>query len=75
MRRKTGGKGGRRNKRGRKKKENEEGEEIVIFVSGSLCVKISSNPRLPCQVSIMLRGRILVLTVHVGYVNSDIMSL
>lgn len=53
MRRKTGGKGGRRNKRGRKEKENEEGEEIVTFVSGSLGVRISSNPRLPCQVSIM----------------------
>lgn len=75
MRRKTGGRRGRRNKRGRKEKENEEDEEIVIFASGSLCVKISSNPRLPSQVSIMLCGRILVLTVHIGYVNSDIMSL
>lgn len=74
MTRERGVREGRRNKRGRKEKENEEGEEIVIFVSGSLCVKISSTSRLSRRVSIMLRGRILVLTVRIGYVNSAVMS-
>lgn len=43
MRREPGAGRAEETKKGRKEKENEEGEQMVIFVSGSCCVKISST--------------------------------